>query len=296
LTRRKSKYKDIGPVTALGLVITIVGLLLPFLGVNVWSVAVVVYDPNPPQLANPQPPGSSDSPTPLTPGDSEKISVVVYEAETDIKSVTCTIYRDGSYIASLTLVKGMSTMLGTEYYKSWTVPSTEGTYKFVFRATDMADNTAAISSYGVVGGQPDGVFYINDEEATETSEIYVKTSTVTIKFVATKNGEYITDVLVRVYDENEKLLEEITLTEAEEDTEWRGSYTFPSPGVYIFKGWFKSGGTWFNKMSIVVGWDVGGFKFEIPSWSRLLNAVTILGLMMLGTGLVVDKRLRVRRR
>ena len=65
LTRRKSK--PIGPVTTLGLVITIVGLLLPFLGVNVWSVAVIVYDPNPPKLENAYPAALfEDSPTKLT--------------------------------------------------------------------------------------------------------------------------------------------------------------------------------------------------------------------------------------
>jgi len=267
----------------IGLVLALVGLLLPFFGFHIPTMfAVVVYDATPPSIQGTNPSGSGTTPTPLTPGQSIVLSMAVIEANPD--KATCEVSSVGgtSFSALLTLTYKSAYAGVKEYSSSWTVPTTlsDGTkLKFYFKMTDVSGNVGDKTAYGLVG-VPDGYFEINSLRCDQTTVIGVKTAALDFRFTATRGGSSIFQVYLAVYDPSGTLIANVDLTETTPDQTWTGSYTLPSEGKYTVNGFFKdSTGLSYQRLQILLDWtQESGFKFAIPPLSELLNIATLLGV------------------
>lgn len=276
------------------------GLLLPFIAPDWnWIGATVIFDNTPPKLykSSAYPSGGSDSPTPLAAGETIKICIYISDEESWIESAKVTITYPTGTVKTLNLAPE-SVKFGDpgSYKASWTVPTTSGKYKFEWQAEDAAGNRGSVTTYGCVGS-PDGYFKIEGKKAGQTTTIVVKVTKLTIEFIATKFGSDITDVYVQAREPDGKgLLKWTYLTEVENDKRWKTEFDltreFQTYGnKLIVEGYIYTPSKKYRKMSILVqlpgldGWSP-------PSWIKLLNPVTIIGLIVTAAGLVLESKRR----
>jgi len=119
---------------------------------------------------------------------------------------------------------------------------------------------------------PDGYFTINGEKVTSDTEILVKNSEITIKFVPTENAENIKEVYCDIWKEA-PLFKRVTLPSPSYNT----TYTLPEPGAYKLKGYIKWTGseTPIKKLDITV---------TLPS---PLSINQILGMTFIAIGIAI---------
>lgn len=268
----------------IGVLVTLMGILLPIVGVPLPSLlTIVIADATPPSLYYPNPPGDQSNPTPLAIGETINLRITVEETGSGLVSAPTCAIRGDSY--SKDLILGIQKTYGDleEYGSNWVIPDLEGvTLSFTFSATDNAGHIAERMTWGIIQGfPPEGYFEINGQIVDETSIVYVKTLELTFKFTAIEEGHKIEQVRVQVYSDS-LMLRDLTLYEATTDTVWQGTYTLPQEGTYTVKGDFKSGGRWYYKMSLLVTTEIGGLGF--PSLAELFNIVTMLGLALTFVG------------
>jgi hypothetical protein len=277
MPKKRSKFKM--TVFAFGLVLFIVGLALGF---NVVTLAFVLYDTTPPNFGNVTPPATSVySPTPLTAGSQYKVSAYVTDTESSVKSVKCAVTSIEGQSYSTTLTLQYSSSDGVWSY-SWTVPSLSNTkLKFDFTATDEAGNSRTKTTYGLIG-IPDGYFSINGQQVDQNTVIVVSNPTLNFEFTATNLGSAITNVVVKIKQDN-TLVKEVTLSEVTADQKWSGSYTLPSQGKYQIDGLVWVGVNSYQKMSLLMTFGSGGFG-PLTMSQMIGIATALIGVCMMAYG------------
>jgi len=277
----------------LGAAMIILGIVLPFLGIALPSLATIIYDATPPTLNYPYPSGTSPSgATPLTPGQTITVKIVVVEDGSGISTVKCDIFKyGGSILTTLTLSQGSSALGGYEYTASWTVPNEAGvTYQFNFMAKDNAGNVATKTSYGVTG-TPDGYFTINGQQVTATSVIYVNNPTLNIDFTATSLPDLITGIRVIVRDSAGTTLRDFTLTKSSSGNTWSGTHTLSAEGKYTISGYIViASGSQLQKMELVVQWGGVPETNVNTNVNRFLNILTVFGIALYIVGSLQKRR------
>lgn len=280
-------------IRKLGVALVALGILLPFIGIQppTFMAATVIYDSQPPALYSPYPASTSQStPTPLPAGQTITLSVNV-DDDTEVKSVEVAIYRGGTQLLQTLQLAWSSANpggLGSRFTAKWTVPQDTGVlYKFTFTALDLADNKAALSTWGKTG-TPDGYFTINGIRADEQTTIAVRDPTLQIAFIATSMGDQVTNIQVVVKDRSGLTIHSFYLTETSPDTQWSGTYTLPRKGVYTVEGNLITTGLSLRKMSITVPY--GQDQFATPTVGQLFNAVTLTGFILTVFGTFMKRR------
>ena len=252
----------------LGLTFFVVGTFM-LLASFVFPMVTVIVDTTPPVIG-------STVPAPTLGGISSvysylsTISAVVTDAESGVKTVSCSI--DGG--ATWSLVYVMSS--GRYEYNLLTPLTTAGTHSFNFIATNNAGLQSSVSGTFTIYTGLTGTWYVNDIAITSTSQtIYAKSLAVTFRFVKTTG---VADSLITcTVTEGTSTL--VTLSNSATAT-WTGSYTFTA-GTHNLE--LKAyDGTQTVTMS-VIGMQIGPTTPQLPQ----LNTLQILGLASTGIGLLL---------
>jgi len=243
------------------LMLTFAFLIQPIIG-----MATVLYTSSTVTIQN-YAPGSTDPNNPggIYPGASMDLVVVLkYETPESIERVYVAI--TGGHYGTNTEIDIPFDSYDSGTQLSWYVlpegftsgddpPNTN--YTLTFKAIASDGRKGELTAYMTVL-EADGIFYINGEPVTPDSYLIVTEPTLTIKFKATKNGEIIELVKIKITDVTEPLypneLTTKTLSETQTDLEWTTSYTLPKYGTYKIEGWIYYGGVYYQKMSIIGGW------------------------------------------
>jgi len=282
-----------------GVAFILVGLLLAF---NVFPMATVIFPEK--FWYKLYPDGTSGSPTLISPG-----STITLTAQLVYYDVQLGINLPGTYLTWIVQVDingqvvtldGKDVISPVEgryatflFEKQWTVPSGVGVVYTLTWTAIVRDNNcnevgrATTTTYAKTADvEPDGVFYINDKDASQTTTHIVLNPTLSLKFTATKNGDKISSVYVEVWKGGTKV-STVTLTGA--NPTWTASYTLPGPGTYTLKGYYTWTGssTPIQKMSIIANWEQG----ELPTpWPFSITQIAGVGLIIVGAVLAFKKR------
>ena len=282
-----------------GVAFILVGLLLAF---NVFPMATVILPEK--FWYKLYPDGTSGSPTLISPG-----STITLTAQLVCHDAQLNIELPGTYLTWIVQVdingqvvtldgKGVVPSVEGRYTtflfeKQWTVPSGLGVVYTLKWTAIVRDNNfnevgrATTTTYAKTADiEPDGVFYINDKDASQTTTHIVLDPTLSLKFTATKNGDKITSVYVEVWKGGTKI-NTVPLTGS--NPTWTAPYTLPGPGTYTFKGYYTWTGssTPIQKMSIIANWEQG----ELPTpWPFSITQIAGVGLIIVGAVLAFKKR------
>jgi hypothetical protein len=178
------------------------------------------------------------------------------------------------------------------FEKKWTVPSGVGvTYTLKWTAIIRDNNRnevgrASATTYAKTADvEPDGVFYINDKDASQITTHVVVDPNLKLKFSATKNGDKISSVYVDVLKGGTKIT---TVTLTGSNPTWTATYTLPGAGTYTLNGYYTWTGSAapIQKMSIMINWEQG----ELPPLPLSLTQIIGAGLIIVGTVLALKKR------
>jgi hypothetical protein len=207
-----------------------------------------------------------------------------------VTAIVITRVSDNAVIQTINFglpLKFLSSVLVGSHYctvavwqQSWLVPTGEGvTYNFAWSA-DVKD--AAGIDYGTQTtntfaktplNEPDGVFKINGQIASQTSGIVVLSPSLSIEFAPSKNPDKITAVNVETWKGS--LIATTTLTK-QSNGSYTGTYGLPDYGTYELRGLIAwSGGSPLRKMSVLVtlGENGGGFSFGVNQIIGLVSMV-----------------------
>jgi hypothetical protein len=264
--------------TLFGVALVLLGALL---AIGVIPLATVIYDTTPPTIVSAYPSGTSSSPTPVAVGTMTVSADVGDNVATpnDI-IVKCRITSAGGGFdttLNLPIVPGSAVSIGGmmvgHYETTWSVPAI-AIYTFTFTATDPNGNVRTLITYAE-SGDPDGKFYINGVEVSPSSVIRVKSSDLTIKFVATSLGSLINKVEVKVTKSSTKVT---SLPCTVSGQTWEGTVSLTEgEGQYIVEGWIYWGSKSGRKMSIVMGFG----SMEPPV---AINGSLVVGAIMAVAG------------
>jgi hypothetical protein len=283
----------------IGVVLVLVGLL--FVVSPTLPMATVIYPER--FWYRLYPDGTSDNPTLLTPGSTVTLTaeLVYYDAQLGVQ-------LPGTYLTWIVQVsidgqtitldgKGVNTRDARYatfvFEKQWTVPNVEGksltlTWTVIIRDENRNEvGRATTTTYARTPlNEPDGVFYVNGRDASQTTQIAVIDGKLDLRFTAIKYGEKIQSVYVEVWRGGSKVAT-VALTGA--NPTWTASYTLPSPGTYRLDGYFTWSGSSkpVQKMSIVAGWNEG--SLSSPSLPLGLPQLLGIGLVVVGGALLLRR-------
>lgn len=276
MDEKKRDMQKLGSaLLALGIILTLSGALYPF--------ATVIFVTPSLNLSPAFPAGSQSNPTPLSPGNI--VGLICYISMLDVgtpTSMTCHITGSG-YDVTVDLHWVHKTDYD-EMSGTWTVPNVaeQTTLSFYWLCETSGGYSADAITYGRIG-VPDGIFYINDEEATLTSVHTVYDPTIEFKFVATHLPEKIT--MVHVYVTGTESWT-VTMTKVTADT-WTGTFTLPNRGQYTVDGFISDGTNTFHLMSIMGDW----FPESPVTWQ---NVLILSGVGLIICGYYVDRKRKKR--
>ena len=292
----------------IGAAVLVLGLLLVFNVVTVTTfgrlLSTVVY---PAKFWYQQfPSGTQANPTMLTPASTIQVSalLVYFDVQTGIQlpgtyltwSLTATVTdANGATVATINVeatgncVPSLDNRYAAfEFKTSWTVPNV-GTqsYTFSWLAVIRDENynqvgSATSTTYAATSSiQPDGVFTINGQSASQTSKLIVLSPTLTLGFAPIKNPDKITGVNVQVL-QGGSLTSTVALVK-QASGNYTASYTLPNYGTYQMNGFIEwTGGAQIQKMSLITQWNNpgggGGFAITMSQ---------ILGLVFVAIGAVL---------
>ncbi len=253
------------------LIFGILGIML--IGIGIAYPFVTLYiDTTPPEIQEGVPSNGAVYAS-LT-----KITVYVYDGESGVKSVFCTI--DGttyalspSKIQPLALWQGEGGGAG-EIWECGVSITAPGTHSYSITATNNAGLSATKSGTFTIYTALTGKWYVAGIEITSSSQtIYATTATVSFKFVKTAG---IADQYIKceVWESSTKLL---TLTNTATGT-WEGSYTF-SPGRHDITLKAYDGTTTITYS--LVGLEIPGAP-KPPITLTMQHAFILLGIACLG--------------
>ena len=253
------------------------------------------------------PSGSSSNPTLLTPGNTITVSIklVYFDATANVElpsptywDVFVTIVGGGKdYFIDFGLRTGTQPGVKVDSHfcaiaiweKPWTVPAGDGVqYTLGWRVAIKDKNgvtigTKTTTTYAKTPDvEPDGVFKINGQVASETAQLIVLDGKLDLLFTATKSGELINRVYVTVTKAGEAIDGDVELTGS--NPTWRASYTLPGPGTYELHGFFRWGtqNAVIRKMNLVTSWG----EETAPPGPRTLSKAEMMGLVSAFLGAV----------
>lgn len=284
-----------------GAALLAVGLLMAF---NAFPLATVIY----PEKFWYQlyPGGTSDNPTLISPGATITLSawLVYYDGS---KTPPIELPSPVNWVVQVS-INGQSSTLsykGTDsvpnyafakFEKSWTVPAGEGvSYVLTWTAIIYDANRNEVGRFSTTTYaktadiEPDGTFYINDQNAAQTTTLVVGSSGLSFKFAASKNGDKITGVYVDVIKGGSKVA---TVTLSGANPTWTGTYSLPGYGTYTLNGYFTWTGstTPVQKMSIMA--NLGG-ESQLPiSTTTTISMTQVLGIGLAALGAVLTFKKR----
>jgi len=285
----------------------VVGVLLILVGMlfvlNVFPLATVIYPEK--FWYKLYPDGTSDNPTQLTPGSTITLTawLVYFDTKTGVMlpGMPSTWIVQVDINGQVVTLRGSGITGGVEnryavfvFQERWTVPNTAGVVYTLTWTIIIRDNNnnevgrATTTTYAVTPAaeQPDGVFYINDKDASQTTTHIVFSPTLNLKFTATKCGDKITSVYVEVWQGNSKVE---TVTLSGNNPTWTATYTLPAVGTYTLKGFFTVQGsnTPIQKMSILANFGVSQQPPTSTTPTQLLSTSQMVGLALIIVGAVL---------
>jgi hypothetical protein len=260
-------------VQFVGFAMILVGLLFV---TNIISMVTVVVDTTKPTLVVTSPKDGEIITVSKLPADIN----VHYKFSDDVGVVKVAFIMDYGAVWEVGFL-GVASFEGDQLIAG--IP-TEGTHKVICKAFDAAGNVAEVTvTFTIqVYRNLQGDWYVNDQEVTSpTQTIYVKTATVTFKFVKTA-GIDDSKISCWVEEGGTKILT-LTLTDPINHV-WTGSYTFTSGKHFLTLK--ASDGTSAVTMSIA-NLQVGE-TWELPRF----NTGQLFGfvLMIVGAVLALKKR------
>jgi len=219
-----------------GIIMIAIGLMLIF-SAQYLSVQLK-YDPTPPEIFLTDPSGTLEKPTVAEGGKNYWLSAIVVEDQTEITDVWCEVYRkmtDGSW----QLYQNVTGFLYDDetgwWEKSFLTPSgTDLLVKCVFKAKNEANKVGEKTAYMLINPTmvPDGNFFINGDIVKDGDEIAVGDPSIVFKFIATKFGNRIVDVIVKITKDDKS--EEFSLIETLENDTWEKNYELKwGAGIYL---------------------------------------------------------------
>jgi hypothetical protein len=189
--------------------------------------------------------------------------------------------------------------IALKYLSNWYAPSSEGLYITYWHFYVLEENPnggydtpyhaygpeACIKIVSASGGIPDGVFYVNNKDASKDIALLVFDPTISIRFTATAYGEKIQNVYVEVYRDNSKI---DTIQLSGTNPSWTATYKLPSPGTYNLKGYFKWVGsdTPVKKMDVIAPYGKQTVSKPLFTQQQLVGILFILA----GTFIISRRR------
>lgn len=260
----------------------LLGLALLFIGL-VYPMATLVVDNTPPIIDGtvPQDLGSY--------GMLDQIIVRVYDPESGIGSVQCSILNVGTY--TLTFTGKTEQSFEIWYYVLPKPITTPGTYSFVITATNKAGLTNLVGGvFNIVYTPLKGKWYINNQEITNaTQTVYSPTETVSFKFQrssVTGAGDIDDSKVSAFVVENGNTILTLSLKDPANHI-WTGSYTF-TPGTHNLE-LKASDGTTTITLS-VVGLEIPG-QFQPAGWKLdVRTLLMIIGALLLAFGILKSSK------
>lgn len=172
---------------------------------------------------------------------------------------------------------------------AWTAPELGSEITFKWQVTNaIKDKTLTAYTYGEVIA-PSGFFTINGKKVDVDSTIIVYDENVTFGFTATKDGDLIERVLLRVTNPDGTEWN-VDATEITADTYWEESYTLPEHGTYTILGLIvTAAGPTYRMMSITMAWgDVS--PWDVSPLAGRWNQILGLSSIAIGVFLFIRQR------
>ena len=263
------------------------------------------------------PGGASAQPTMITAGNTITLSIklVYYDATAYVElpapsywDVSVTIVGGGKdYFIDFGLRTGTQGGVKVDSHfcaiaiwdKPWTVPAGDGVqYILGWRVVIKDSNgvtigTKTTTTYAKTSDvEPDGIFKINGEVASETAQLIVLDGKLELVFTATKGGDLINQVYVTVAKAGEAIGGDVELTGS--NPTWRTSYTLPEVGTYELHGFFRWGtqNNIIRKMNLVTSWGEETAPPGLPTLSKaemMGLASAFLGLVFIAVGIAMRR-------
>ena len=261
-------------VRVAGIVLMLLGVLLPLMNVTIPGLTTVVIDTSPPSmLAGNCFPSSTDPNKPTAINKDNTIKCVATDSVSGVNRVTVTIEGSGYTTQTFT----MSPTGSDTYTISWSVPSgcESSVFGFTFKAYDKAGNVASITTYGLLDTTLAADLYINDQKVSPTATIYIRAKPISFRIVVTKNAWLVVDAKLRFDKPDGTMYAMYDMSPSGPDYVTSVS---PADGVYnvhVYLVNTKSQDV--PVMSIVLSVGEETFGFDV---SKFFNYLTIAGFVL----------------
>ena len=270
---------------ALGILLLVTGVLAPVAGIDLLSLATIIYDATPPSIGTTYPAGTSGAPTGLTPGASVPITAVVTDAVTSYGSlnVKVAVTWSGGSSGDLQMVPEVVGGIYQKHYlaTTWNLPNLPNTlFTFTFKAWDQAGNLGTKTTYGVTG-KPTGDFYINEQKVTADSVIYLNSPSLSFKVTVTAMANYVNDVIVTVTKgSNTATLSYSGSQLTKSGSDYTCSYSLAwGEGSYTITSQIKDTANQFYTLSVLT-MSFGDIPPTPPNPLKFVNLLTVAGAVL----------------